>query len=209
MISFKDDFKTIRRVAGLDVSYFKALDTMCGVAAAVLLEYPSLRPLKYGYASGPPPIPYVPGLLAFREAPLLFKACGPVCGEADILIVDGHGASHPRGLGIASHIGLVLDKPSIGVAKKRLAGGIVEKDGVRYLAVRGRVVGVVLESRGKPLYVSTGHKISPRTAGRLAEKMIRRGYLPEPTRIADALSHRLVSEFRSSHCSHRSGEAPF
>jgi len=179
---------------------------MCGVAVAVLLEYPSMRLIKYGYASAPPPIPYVPGFLAFREAPLLLKACLPVCGEADLLVVDGHGASHPRGLGIASHIGVVLDKPSIGVAKKRLAGGVVESGGEMLLVLHGQIVGVLLRVRGHSLYVSTGHRVSPRTAGRLVEKMMRGGRLPEPTRMADMISHGLVSRLRSSHCTRRSGE---
>ena len=133
---------------------------------------------------------------------MLLKAYAKLRHDPDLLVVDGHGATHPRGLGIASHIGVVLDKPSIGVAKKLLAGTLEEYQGMKYIVVNGVRAGVVVEEPGRRiLYVSTGHKVSPRTAYRLVVRMRRpRAGLPEPVRLADGLSRDLARKFRGSRC---------
>ncbi len=201
-VVFKDEFPPLNLVAGLDVSYFRSSGFQCGVAVVAVLEYPSLRLVEYTYHVEEAPVPYIPGLLAYREAPVLLKAYAKLRHDPDLLVVDGHGATHPRGLGIASHIGVVLDKPSIGVAKKLLAGTLEEYQGMKYIVVNGVRAGVVVEEPGRRiLYVSTGHKVSPRTAYRLVVRMRRpRAGLPEPVRLADGLSRDLARKFRGSRC---------
>ena len=182
----------LNTVVGLDLAYIGNI----GIAVAALLTYPDLRLKEYAVVVGEVNIPYVPGLLAFREAPLMFKAYEKLGVDADLIIVDGHGITHPRRLGIASHIGLVLDKPSIGAAKKILTGRIVEKDGREYLVVDGMVGALVLRPKGskKAIFLSIGHKISIAELERIAPTLFRDDhYLPEPTYIADKISKQVRS----------------
>jgi deoxyribonuclease V len=142
--------------------------------------------------------PYVPGLLSFREAPAVIEAVTALTERPDLLMCDGQGIAHPRGLGLASHVGLWLDLPTIGVAKSRLCGAhrpVGLRRGCRVRLVHdGRVVGSVVRTRTsvKPLYVSIGHRITlPEAVGWVLRAA--RGYrLPEPNRRA----HLLVSSFR-------------
>ena len=186
----EDDFPPIRLVAGIDVAYSKSADTTVGVGVAVLLSYPSLRVVDCVAYVAPICVPYIPGLLAFREARVLAPALYRLVRRrgVDLVVVDGHGLAHPRRLGIASHIGVVFNIPSIGVAKKKLYGKTVTIGGVEYLVdERGEKIGVVLKRRRRAsIYVSPGHRVSVDTAARLVEKMTLPGRkLPEPTRIAD------------------------
>ncbi len=201
-VVFRDDFPPVSLVAGLDVSYFRTSGAFCGVAVVAVLRYPSLTLVEYAYHVEEAPVPYIPGLLAYREAPILLKAYAKLSHDPDLLLVDGHGATHPRGLGIASHIGVVLDKPSIGVAKKLLTGTVEEHQGVKYVVVNGVRAGIVIEEPGrKKLYVSTGHRVSPRTAYLLVTRMRKpRAGLPEPIRVADSLSRELARKLRGSRC---------
>ena len=149
--------------------------------------------------------PYVPGLLAFREAPCVLDALERLDALPDLLVVDGHGVSHPRGLGIASHLGVLLNRPSIGVAKSILIGApegeLGEAPGNWVpLAWRGRVVGAVLRTRARvsPVYVSVGHRVTLEGAVRQVCAMLGRTRLPEPTRqahlAANALRRSLEAE---------------
>ncbi len=185
-IEWEGEVENIRKVVGLDLSYMKGV----GVGVAVLLNYPELKPLKYSIAVDEVPIPYVPGLLAFREAPLMFSAYKLLGVDADLIFVDGHGVTHPRGLGIASHVGLVLDKPSIGAAKKRLVGNIVrDLDGREYLVIGGRKAAVIVKPKPRrTVYLSIGHKISIDSVARLAPTFFKGHPLPEPTYVADKIS---------------------
>ncbi len=134
--------------------------------------------------------PYVPGLLSFREAPAIADAIGRLSRRPDLLMVDGQGIAHPRGVGIASHLGLMLDMPSIGVAKSRLCGLYDEpalpRGSVAPLMLDNRRVGSVLRTRDgvKPLYVSPGHRVSIADADHWTFKSCRGVRLPEPTRRA-------------------------
>ncbi len=189
-VRVEDDFPPIRLVAGLDVAYSKIDNVTVGVGVAVLLSYPSLKLVDCVAYRAPVCVPYIPGLLAFREARVLVPALSRLIhrGGADLVVVDGHGLAHPRRLGIASHIGVVFDIPSIGVAKKRLYGKTLNINGVDYLVdEHGRKLGIVLKyRRGSSIYVSPGHRVSVDTAARLIERMILPGRkLPEPTRLAD------------------------
>lgn len=198
----EDDFDPIRRVAGLDVSYTRRDSSSIGVGVAVLLSYPGLEVRECVAYISRVCIPYIPGLLAFREMEVL----GPVLirlasrGRVDLYVVDGHGIAHPRRFGIASHVGVVMDAPSIGVAKKRLYGREESLGGSRVLVDHsGMVLAHIIESgRGSRIYVSPGHRVSHATAARIISSMLRRGYrLPEPTRIADRVSRSLRGLLKS------------
>ncbi len=192
LVKVEDDYGVIERVGGLDVSYFK--DGSLGLGVLVVLKYPELSAVKCFYAVKRACIPYIPGLLAFREmeilTPLLSKALADE--RVDLLVVDGHGIAHPRKAGIASHIGLAFNKPSIGVAKRILAGKEEPVGARRLIIYKGEIVGGVLEAGDWKIYVSPGHRISVETALKLVATMIKKNEkMPEPTRLADSISRKL------------------
>lgn len=187
------DLDNIRYVVGVDAAYSKGL--MYGVA--VLVDYCSGKLIRYSVVKKKPPIPYVPGLLAFREAPAYISAVRKLGILPDIIVVDGHGVSHPRGLGIASHIGLVLDVPSIGVAKKKLYGEVREEDGEVYLYAHGLRAAKIVSHCGQTLYISMGYKISLDDAWRIIRRMLTPRYkLPIPTALADRISKEIAHRRR-------------
>ena len=177
-----------RLVAGVDISVNRWAKT--GTAAVVVLNYPDLEIVGVKTVTDKIEFPYVPGLLSFREAPLILAACENLTVIPDLVMVDGQGIAHPRRLGLASHLGLCLDVPTIGVAKSRLCGQYEEpgNEAGSYteLMDNGEVIGAVLRTRAgvKPVYVSVGHRIDlPGTIHWVLECC--RGYrLPEPTRLA-------------------------
>lgn len=180
----------IQCVAGVDVS----IRDDVARAAVVVLDIQSLAPIDYAIATRPVTFPYIPGLLAFREGPAVLEALDGVSIKPDLLIFDGQGLAHPRRLGIASHIGLLVDLPSIGCAKSRLCGQhkeVGEDAGdYSYLVDKGEIIGAVLRTRRrvKPVYVSIGHRIDLATS---IEYVLRcgRGYrLPETTRWAHRMA---------------------
>lgn len=179
----------IRTVAGVDVSYGEV-----GRAAVVVLSFPALEVLEEVAFEGAVRFPYVPGLLSFREGPLALAALERMKTPPDVLMFDGQGYAHPRRLGLASHLGVYLDMPSIGVAKSRLVGTYAEPGpniGDRSpLVHRGEVVGVALRTklRTNPLFVSAGHKLDLETAVAVVLRSLRGYRLPEPTRLADKLT---------------------
>lgn len=180
---------SIRYVAGVDTAYVK--DTAVGVA--VLIDYDSRNLVAYSVVYKKPPIPYIPGLLAFREAPAYIAAVKKLPKEPDVIFVDGHGLSHPRAMGIATHLGLVLDKPTIGVAKKKLYGEVVIENNKRYVYAHGHKVGIIITHKGKDLYVSIGYKIDLDDALRITVNLLDEHYkLPLPTALADMLSKKIA-----------------
>ena len=189
----------IRRVAGADNGYLRRGASTTAYAAVLVFSFPDLEVLETRVASCPVEFPYVPGLLSFREAPALLAAFGQLEIEPDVILFDAHGYAHPRRLGAASHLGLVLDRPSIGCAKSRLIGSYDEPGpelGARSpLVDRGEVVGAAVRTRlGRPpLFVSVGHRISLETAVEIALACCRNNHLmPEPTRLADRLVGQLT-----------------
>jgi len=184
-VAWEGKISNLSKVVGLDLAFVGRE----GVGVAALLNYPELKLIKYAIAVDEVPIPYVPGLLAFREAPLMFAAYEALHEDVDLIMVDGHGVTHPRGLGIASHIGLVMDKPSIGAAKKPLYGSEEVIDGVNYVIIDGKRAAVVMEvGKGKRIYLSIGHKVGIDEIVRLAPTFFRGHSLPEPTYVADRIS---------------------
>ncbi len=185
----------VRIVAGCDLAFLgrgRRGDT--ARAAVVLLSYPELTPVEQRVVEAPVTFPYVPGLLAFRELPVLLEAFRRLERTPDLLLVDGQGCAHPRRFGIACHLGLLLDVPAIGVAKSRLTGEHVEPAaaaGARAdLRDGGELIGAVVRTRkrGRPLYVSPGHRIGFAPAAEWVVRLCRGYRLPEPTRLADRLS---------------------
>lgn len=178
----------VRRIAGVDISIDKARGW--GTGAVVVLSYPQLDVVEVAVAATPLSFPYVPGLLSFRETPVLREAFLRVEGPIDLLLVDGQGLAHPRRFGIACHLGLLLDVPAIGVAKSRLTGEhgpVAEEAGSRADLLDGaEVIGGVLRTRTgvKPLYISIGHRLSLREAEAWVLRCCRGYRLPEPTRLA-------------------------
>lgn len=179
-------------IGGADVGFEQGGDVTR--AAIVLLRYPSLELLEYQIARVPTNMPYIPGFLSFRETPALMAAWQQLSHKPQLLMVDGHGVSHPRRLGIASHFGLLVDIPTIGVAKKRLYGKVAGPDvaagALAPLMDRDEQLAWVLRSkiRCNPLYISTGHRISTQGALEWVQRCLRGYRLPEPTRWADAVA---------------------
>ncbi len=159
------------------------------------LRYPSLELVKCVAAVREVCIPYVPGLLAFREmavlAPALARLIRLLGRKPDLIIVDGHGIAHPRRAGIATHVGVAFDIPSIGVAKRRLYGRETQQAGMELLVAEEGPIAVILRKGRSRIYVSPGHRVGLKTSARLVGSMLKRGRLPEPTRLADKISKEL------------------
>jgi deoxyribonuclease V len=189
----QDRLSEVRRVAGVDVG-FEAGGAVTRAAVAVL-DFPSLRLVETAVVRLPTSFPYVPGLLSFRETPAVLEALARLAEPPDLLLCDGQGLAHPRRFGLACHLGVLADLPSIGVAKSRLIGahgGLPEPKGAWVpLLDEGEAIGAVLRTRSgvAPLYVSIGHRISLPTAIRWVLACTTRYRLPETTRNA----HRLAS----------------
>lgn len=177
---------SIRFVCGLDAAYSKIYK---GVAVATLVDIHSKRLIDANVALGIPPLQYIPGLLAFREAPIFYTALRPLLRQCQAVIVDGHGISHPRKAGIATHIGMAIKKPTIGVAKSKLTGKIKIINGEKYIEYHGQLVAKVLTHRNSELYVSPGAYITLQSAVKVVEQMLEPDkHLPLPTYYADTLS---------------------
>jgi deoxyribonuclease V len=187
--------KKIRILAGIDTS-FNTQEGKC-FTAIVLLSYPQLEILEELYVVEDTLFPYIPGFLTFREGPSIVSALKRVTIQPDLLMCDGQGIAHPRNLGIASHIGILFDLPSIGCAKSRLCGTygtIREKKGssTPLMGKDGKAIGTVLRTRSsvKPVFVSPGHRMNLKTSERIVLASTTKYRLPEPTRQADKLSKR-------------------
>lgn len=191
-----DDFSAIQTVAGIDVGV--SADGMA-TGGIIVLSFPELTPIETATAAVPIKFPYVPGLLSFREAPAILAAFDLLIEEPDLLIFDGQGIAHPRRLGIASHIGIILNKPSIGCAKTRLIGDYIapgpQSGDSSPLAVGEEQIGTVLRTkeRTNPLFISPGHRVGFDSAARFILECTKGYRLPEPTRLA----HNLVSQHSS------------
>ncbi|PVY38078.1 deoxyribonuclease V [Pontibacter virosus] len=194
----KPDFD-LKLIAGCDSS-FVGEDHILSVF--VLLSYPALEVLEKVWHYGEVELPYVPGFLSFREAPNLLKAYEKLQQKPDLIMVDGHGISHPRRLGIATHLGLQLNKPTMGVAKKVLVGRYKEPDtlkgSISPLEHKGELIGNVVRTKDnvKPVFVSPGHLMDLPSATEIALACAVKHKLPEPTRLADHYAAVFKSEVK-------------
>ncbi|HEC93491.1 MAG TPA: deoxyribonuclease V [Candidatus Atribacteria bacterium] len=195
-VSLNKSFYEIKKVAGADVSYYK--NKM--IAGIVILKFPQFEIIEREFSVSPATFPYIPGLLTFREGPSLLAAFKKIKKEPDIILFDGQGIAHPRRMGIATHLGIFLDKPTIGCAKSRLSGEYTpvgeEKGSYALLREDKEVLGAVLRTRRrvKPIFVSPGNKIDLLTSIDIVLKCIDKYRLPLPVREA----HIFVNEIRSS-----------
>lgn len=184
-----DDFAAIKHVAGVDVAYHKQSGTMIGCMA--ILDAVTLQLVGCHFATGTARFPYIPGLFSFRELPVLMAALAKVECAPDLIICDGQGIAHPRRFGLASHLGLLYDIPTIGCAKTWMTGAYDQlsdqRGSIAPMIDNGQTIGAALRTQTgtKPMFVSTGHRISLQSACNWILRLSPRYRLPETTRAAD------------------------
>jgi deoxyribonuclease V len=185
--------KTPKYIAGVDAAFFQ--DKVIGVVC--LYAYPHTNLVEETYAVTKVLFPYIPGYLSFREGPAIMKAIQGLRIKPDVIIFDGQGIAHPAGLGIATHIGVLLDIPTIGCAKSRLIGEYKEpgpkKRNQSLLRYNKKIVGAVLRTKDntRPLFVSPGHRIDMKNAIEIVLACTRKYRIPEPLRRADFISKKI------------------
>ena len=186
--------ESVQRVAGVDVSFHQNKV----FAAVVILEFPRMRKSEQATAEVLITFPYIPGLLSFREIPVLLDALREIELDPDLIFCDGQGVAHPRGLGLASHLGVLLNKPTIGCAKSLLIGEFdpvgEDRGDYVYLRYQDRVIGAVVRTRSrvKPVFVSPGYGVMLEDSIRFVLETCPTYRIPEPTRQA----HLLVNSVR-------------
>lgn len=178
----------IKRVAGVDVAYTDVL----AIGAVAVLDYETLELLEWQTATSEVKFPYIPTLLSFREIPPAVACIKNLKLTPDVFLADGQGIAHPYGCGFASHLGLAIGKPTIGVAKSRLSGEPTTIADQVFLVQKGQVIGAVVTTKEgvKPVYVSVGHLISLATAVKIAKHCVRHSRIPEPLLQA----HKIAAE---------------
>jgi len=187
-----------RTIAGLDCAFSR--DKTSIAAVVVVMTYPALEILQTVSATAPVTFPYISGLLSFREAPVCLDAIAKLDRPPDLLLIDGQGIAHPRRLGLASHLGLFLDRPTIGCAKSRLIGDYEppgpDKGSFSPLMHNDQQIGAVLRTRTavKPLFISPGHKCTIDDAIKITLNCTTKYRLPQPTRTA----HQLVTKLKTN-----------
>ncbi len=212
LVSLTDGFGKIETIAGVDLSLNDEKNE--GHVVVVVLSFPDFEVLETRYATAPLLMPYISGLLSFRESPIALQAFAQVQTVPDVIMVDGQGQAHPRGFGIACHLGVLLDVPSIGIGKSRLYGeydaaSLTETPG-SFVPLQDRArrhtIGSVVRTkpRTNPLFVSPGHKVSVDSATRLVLDCVRGYRLPEPTRLA----HHLITEYKKTGAAPQAAPAP-
>ncbi|MES2436661.1 MAG: deoxyribonuclease V [Patescibacteria group bacterium] len=192
--------REVTYIGGADVSLNMFSKTI--YAGIIVLKFPELTPVTHAVVQSETTFPYIPGLLSFREAPALIECWNKLTIKPDVLMVDGQGIAHPRRIGIASHIGVLLDIPTIGCAKSPLYGDFEEVSKVvgsmSYIHDRyskHEILGVAYRSkeRSKPLIISPGHRMDVENVFSITKECVKKYRLPEPTRLA----HDLVNKFRT------------
>ena len=196
----EDRFREIRLVAGADLAFDPG--TEMAFAGVIVYRFPEMVEVERRSARRKLRFPYVPGLLSFREGPVLCAAFARLRAEPDLILIDGHGRAHPRLFGIACHMGVVFDKPAIGCAKSLLVGehGVpgLRAGASAPLWFHGEKVGEVLRTRDsvKPIYVTVGHRVSLATAVELVKRCCDGFRIPKPTREADHFVGQLRREYQ-------------
>jgi len=187
LVESRDRLGPVRTVAGADLALMEAT----GYAAVILYSFPDLEEFERAWSSGTLRFPYIPGLLAFREMPLLLEAFSKLRRKPDVILADAHGWAHPRRAGMACHLGLVLDTPTIGCAKSVLVGGYqmprIRRGSASALSDGEETIGMVLRTRAgvRPVFVSIGHRVTLETSVRLTLACCDGYRIPKPLRQAD------------------------
>ncbi|MBT0159613.1 endonuclease V [Candidatus Bathyarchaeota archaeon A05DMB-2] len=178
--------KKITCIAGVDVAYLGSL----AVGAVAVLNYESLELLESQTVVCEVKIPYIPTLLSFREIPPSVSCIRKLKSQPDVFLVDGHGMAHPYRCGFASHLGLAVGKPTVGVAKEKLVGTSVEAAGEIFLVHDGETVGSIVNTKkgAKPVFVSVGHMVSLGTAVKVVKQSVCNSRIPEPLRLAHEIA---------------------
>jgi deoxyribonuclease V len=210
VIEDKLSLKELKLIAGADQAFFyeskndtEDKDRQAKIiSAVVVLEYPSMRFIDYSYSVMPVDFPYIPGLLSFREAPAITNAFNALKNKPDLLVIDGCGINHPRFAGLATHVGVILDVATIGVAKNILCGSgeVPMKEGEeRMIKYKGQEIGYYLKSKKgcKPIIVALGHKVLLPTSLKIIKNCLKVHKLPEPTRIAHLYANKIKKEFHN------------
>jgi deoxyribonuclease V len=185
-------FSGLRSIGGGDVGYSKGGILLIG--GVVVLSFPEMELLDAATAYGEIPFPYIPGLLSFREGPILIEAMKKLRVRPDVMIYEGQGIAHPRGFGLASHLGLWLDLPSIGCTKTPLLKDYItpgtSQGSFQWIEKEGKKVGAVLRTREgvKPIFISPGHRIDLATSIQIVLAACRRFRIPEPLRRAHQMA---------------------
>jgi len=188
-VETQDRFGPLQYVAGADLAFDPEINL--AFAGVIVYRFPQLHEVERRMARRKLDFPYVPGLLSFRESPVLLAAFARLRIEPDVILIDGHGLAHPRRFGIACHLGLLLDRPTIGCAKSILVGEAVEPGlpagSQASLIDKGEKVGVVLRTREhvRAIYVTVGHRVSLESAVRIVAQCTDGFRIPKPTREAD------------------------
>ena len=188
MVEIKPLGQRVNYIAGADVAY--SVKTNRLMASVIVFDFPLLNIIEEVWSEGEATFPYIPGLLTFREAPILLRAFAKLDREPDVILFDGQGIAHPRRIGLASHVGVILGRPAIGCAKSRLIGEYTEpgknKGDKTPLKDKGIIIGTVLRTRTrvKPIFVSVGHRVDLGTAVKIVLACTGKYRLPEPTRQA-------------------------
>ncbi len=190
--------KEVKYVAGCDVSYNRTKNEMTAVVA--LVEYPSLKLVEVSHHTTAVEFPYIPTFLSFRELPSLVEAFRKLSTKPDLVVVDGQGIAHPRGLGLAAHFGVTVEMPTIGCAKSHLFGKYempgLKRGGWTPLWAGDKMIGAVVRTRDrvKPVFISPGHLIDVESSVEWILKLTKGYKLPEPIRFADSISRRISHE---------------
>jgi deoxyribonuclease V len=198
-IQLQNGFRQVSTIAGVDMAF----DGRRGFGAVSVFTFPDLQMIEEVTSEKNLDFPYIPGLLSFREGPVLVSTLEKVRIEPDLLLFDGQGIAHPRGLGIASHMGLLFDKPAIGCAKSRLVGEYrepgVRKGSVSPLLLNQVRIGSVVRTRRnvKPILVSPGHHVDFITSEEIVLKCCKQYRLPEPIRWADRASRIFKNTYKA------------
>lgn len=186
-VELKDSFSKIKTIAGVDQAFIDENKIISGI---VVLDYKTMDVIESKYVVLDSKVPYIPTYLGFREGPAIIEAFGKLESKPDVLMIDGHGISHPRRIGMASHIGLLLDIPTIGVAKKLVIGDV--KEGKIYFDKEIRGFEITTKEHAKPIYISPGHKIGLGTTISITRQTLKGHKLPEPLQAA----HRYVNKLK-------------
>ncbi len=195
-INLESLVQPVKYLAGADISFNLYEDVV--YAGIIVLQLPELTPVVHAVAQGTAGFPYIPGFLSFREIPSLLRVWDLLPQKPDAVVVDGHGIAHPRRMGIATHFGIVTGCPSLGCAKKKLAGNYeepaLEQGAIAQLVHKKELVGYVFRSKTKtkPVFISPGNGMSIMDALSLIRASLGKYRIPEPTRQA----HLLVNSFR-------------
>jgi len=198
-IVLKNTFLKVNAIGGGDVAY--SMDKKSLFGAIAVLSFPSMELIDTATTYGKVSFPYIPGLFGFREGPILIKAFQGLRVRPDLLILEGHGIAHPRRLGLASHVGLWLDLPTIGCGRTPLLKEFElpgpSKGSFKWVYLKGKRVGAVVRTRQavKPVFVSPGHRIDFNTSIQMILETCRGFRIPEPLRKAHHLSKEMTSIF--------------